>query len=73
MLAATRRTFSLPCSMWDLVPSPEMDLGPLYFECRVLATGLPGKPPVDVFLNVIFSGVLGVGQRIDLPFCDQLR
>ena len=30
----------LCCSVWDLVPS---NLGPLHWECRVSATGPPGK------------------------------
>ena len=29
--------------MWDLVPRPGIELSPLRQECRVLATGLPGK------------------------------
>ena len=31
--------------MWDLVPQPGNEPGPLDSEHRVLATGPPGKPP----------------------------
>ena len=31
-------------SMWDLVSQPGMDLGPLHWECRVLANEHPGSP-----------------------------
>ena len=38
-----RQVFS--CSMWDLVPWPGIERGPLNEECGVLTTGLPGKSP----------------------------
>lgn len=33
------------CSKWNLVPWPEMELGPLHRECGVSATRPPGKSP----------------------------
>ena len=33
------------CSMWDLVPWPGINPGPLHWEHVVLATGPPGKSP----------------------------
>ena len=45
--AAVCRIFSrsmgtLSCGMWDLVPWPGIEPGPLPWECRVLTTGPPG-------------------------------
>ena len=45
--AAACRIFSytmgtLSCGMWDLVPWPGIEPGPLPWECRVLTTGPPG-------------------------------
>ena len=34
---------SLVGGMWDLVPWPGTEPGPLHWECRVLTTGPPGK------------------------------
>ena len=31
------------CSMWDLFLNQGSNLGPLHWECGVLATGPPGK------------------------------
>ena len=42
----------LSCGMWDLVPSPGSNPGPLYWEHGVLATGSPGKSPEVLFLNL---------------------
>ena len=33
----------LSCGLWDLVPWPGIEPGPLHWECGILATGLPGK------------------------------
>lgn len=33
----------LTCAMWDLVPSVGIKPGSLHWECRVIATGSPGK------------------------------
>ena len=33
----------LSCDMWDLFPDWGLNLGPLHWKCRVLATGPPGK------------------------------
>ena len=38
-------------SMWDLVPRPETEPGPLHWERGVLATGPPGSPSSTVFDN----------------------
>ena len=40
---------TLSCSMWDVVPDQESNLGPLHWELRVLVTGLPGKSQVSHF------------------------
>ena len=39
----------LRCSMWDLVPWPEIESELLPWECGVLVTGLPGKSPKYLF------------------------
>ena len=39
----------LSCSMWDLVPLPGIEPGPLHWELRVLTTGPSGKPLKDFF------------------------
>ena len=41
----------LHCSMWDFIFRPEIEPGPLHWECRVLATGPPGKSPNIHFLR----------------------
>ena len=38
---------SLSCSMWDLFPDQGFNLGPLHWECGVLATGSPGMSLVS--------------------------
>ena len=48
--------WSLSWSMWDLVPWPEIEPGPLHWECTVLATGPSGDSPKYIH----FSGLLGV-------------
>ena len=40
----------LSCCIWDLVPWPGMEPGPLHWEPGILATGPPGKPPNVIFL-----------------------
>ena len=55
--------------LWDLVPWPGLDLGPLYWECRVLVPGPPGKSLDGSFCRnfswtAVFSNLpwaLGVG------------
>ena len=47
VLDATCRIFSW--GMWDLVSRPGIELGPLCWELRVLATESPGKSQRDVF------------------------
>ena len=42
----------LSCSMWDLVPRPVVELGPLHWEWGVLATGPPGKSLNTSFLYI---------------------
>ena len=49
ILIATCRIFSCGMQtsswgMWDLVPQSGIEPGPLHWEHRVLATGLPGEP-----------------------------
>ena len=43
---------TLSCSIWDLLPEPGSNLGPLHWECEVSATGPPGKSPK--FFSVIY-------------------
>ena len=38
----------LHCSMWDLVPSLGIELGPLYWEHRILAFGPPWKSHLEI-------------------------
>ena len=42
---------TLSCSMWDLVPWPGIEPGPLHWECGVLATGPPGKSPMGGLIS----------------------
>ena len=57
MLVAARWIFNLhfggmktlSCGRWDLVPWPGLKLGPLHWECAVLATGPPWKSPAFSF------------------------
>lgn len=44
---------SLSCSTWNLLIFPWLgsNLGPLQWECRVLATRLPGSPSKPLFLS----------------------
>ena len=42
-------------SMWDPFPWPGLEQGPLHYECRVLATGPPGKSQPGRFLNASLS------------------
>ena len=44
----------LSCGMWALVPRPEISLGLLLWECRVLATGPQGKSPSAHFFIGLF-------------------
>ena len=48
----------LVAAMWDLVPCPGMEPGPLSWEGRVLATGPPEKSPQVVILNLWGQGLL---------------
>ena len=45
------------CSMWDLIPWPGMEPGPLCWELRILATGPPDKSRLLVFKATISWGV----------------
>ena len=42
------------CSVWDLVPQPRIKLGPLHWECGVLATEPPGKSFFPPFRQPMF-------------------
>ena len=58
-LAVAQGIFS--CCMWDLVPWPGIELVPLHWECRVLATGPPGESPaflLFLFLSFFLSSLL---------------
>ena len=52
VLIVAHKVFNLCCSRWDLVPWPGIEAQPLYWECRVLATGPPGNSLAN-FFNVI--------------------
>ena len=41
----------LTCGTWDIVLWPEMNLGPLHWEHRILATGPPEKSHAVIFLT----------------------
>ena len=50
---------SFSCCMWDLVPWPGSNLGPLHWELRVLAVGPPGKSQ-EVLYNCPVMGLFVV-------------
>ena len=39
------------CGMWDLVPDHRLNPGPQHWECKVLATGPPGKSLLSIYFN----------------------
>ena len=42
---AAHKMFNLCCNMWAQSPDQGLNLGPLHWDCGVLATGPPGKSP----------------------------
>ena len=56
------------CGMWDLVPWPRMNLGPMCWEHGVLATGPPGKSPHCCF-NLHFPDNIWCGTSFHILIC----
>ena len=52
VLLVAFRIFDLSCDMWDLVPWPGMEHGPLHCECRGIAIGPTVKSHVLYFFLI---------------------
>lgn len=46
--------WTLSYDRWNLVPQPGINLGPLYWECRILATGPLGNPWIPYLVLSIY-------------------
>ena len=58
----------LSCRMWNLVPHPGLNLGPLHWEHRILATGPPGKS-VHIFTFTEFHLLVALDPHLfSFPF-----
>jgi len=49
---------NLSCIMWDLVPWPGWEPQPLLWECRILATGPPGKSLYFLLYHTVGEKIL---------------
>ena len=58
-------TRELRCRMWDLVPGPGIEPGPLRWEQGVLTTGSPGKSLLNVF-NMTGNVLNGLYESLNL-------
>ena len=56
------------CSMWDRVPWPRMNLGPMCWEHGILATGPPGKSPHCHF-KLHFTDYMWCGKSFHILIC----
>ena len=64
----------LSCGLQDLVPPPWMKPGPLQWECRVLATGPPGKSQNDGIFQCLYGACVHVCSvtQLCLILCDPM-
>ena len=60
----------LSCSMWDLVPWPETEPGPLHWKHGVLTTGPPGKSSESFSMNELST--LEKMEKIQMFFLSSL-
>ena len=67
VFAAARRLFVVVCGIQ--FPDQGWNLGPLHWECHVLAAGLPGKCRPRFFLKINFPLLLRSGAGLRLRPC----
>ena len=59
--------------LWDLVPRPGITSGPLHWELRVLATGLPGKYLLLFFVIILIVSSFGVPSKYQCSLNKQMN